>query len=367
MSTSAGNAGQLCGPFCLPFGSPGFLPDFFKRAVSRSSGVGFNILDVARNVPWLLEFARNCSRGNHVTNSAAMLQLAHESVAALEALMLRHDIDFGYRRNCGKLYLYDSLRALTSETQLIALRREIGYDVQTLDKNECLKIEPLLNRSKFDFAGGIYAPESSVGDCALFTRRLARSLQEKGVDFKYRSQARNIVYRQGKVQAVHTEDAVIDADIVVLSTAVHIKELLPRALRSKYLVAPLKGYSLTLPMHNKGPQGTITDAKRAAAFSVLGNRLRITGGAYLSSSTSVPAQEVQRLLEIGKSWFPGLARYDIEADEGWAGLRPVTPRSVPYIGNTSVAGLMLNTGHGGFGWTCAAASAQRLLSHLEGR
>jgi len=39
---------------------------------------------------------------------------------------------------------------------------------------------------------------------------------------------------------------------------------------------------------------------------------------------------------------PELARY-------WTGLRPATPRNVPYIGASSIPGLYLNTGHGTLG------------------
>src|SRR5690606_19120164 len=85
LGTSAGNAGQLCGPFCLPFGGPGFLPMFIKKSIG-GMGVGANLFDVLRNLPWALKFMQNCSLAAYRMNGEMMLRLAHESVAALDAI-----------------------------------------------------------------------------------------------------------------------------------------------------------------------------------------------------------------------------------------------------------------------------------------
>ncbi|MBV7483757.1 FAD-dependent oxidoreductase [Bordetella sp. BOR01] len=363
-STSAGNAGQLCGAFCLPFGAPGFLPSFLKKSFA-GLGVGMSPGDVLANVRWLAGFMKNCGRDAFLRNSEAMLRLAHESVDALAALLGRHPLDFDYRKNCGKLYLYDSPDALESENLLLQLRRRVGYDVRVASESECKDIEPLLAGSKYRFSGGVYASDSSVGNCAVFTRKLAQRLAEQGVVFRYESAAENLVCSRGKVQGVSLREGVIDADIVVLASAVGTRALLPRSLRARFPVAPLKGYSVTLPLSGAGPRGTITDARRAVAFSVLGNQFRITGGAYLASSSSARGPQLDRILRVAQDWFPAAADYASGRTKGWAGLRPVTPASAPYIGHTGLPGLYINTGHGGFGWTCAAASARRLVAAID--
>lgn len=364
LATSAGNAGQLCGPFCLPFSGPGFLPMFMKKSIS-GMGVGANFLDMIRHLPWAFKFMRNCSLAAYRTNAEAMLRLAHESVAALDAVLARHPVEFNYKPNCGKLYLYDSPSALTAETQLIDLRRDIGYDVHVLSKSECQGVEPALKHSNVDFAGGIYATNSSLGDCALFTLNLTRALQEKGVAFHYGVTAQKVIRRQGRTQGISLGDSTIDADVVVLTSAVGTRKILPSELHSRYPIAPLKGYSVTLPLLGDAPAGSVTDAKRAVAVSVLGNAVRITGGAYLSSSMDVPHRHIKRIVDVAKEWFPHATNYDVSAHSGWAGLRPASPNSVPYIGSTKVPGLFINTGHGGFGWTCAAGSARRLLAAIS--
>lgn len=366
LGTSAANAGQLCGPFCLPFAAPGFVPMFVKKTLA-GLGVGARPADVLGHIGWGLQFMQNCNLEAYRRNAEQMLRLAHESVAALDALLLRHDVEFAFRKNCGKLYLYDSASALSAQTQVLDLRRENGFDVHVLSKNECLDIEPALNASRLDFAGGIYATDSSLGDCALFTRNLAGILQDKGVSFQYGQAVEALRHGQSRVQGVSVGGTAIDADVVVLTTATGTKGVLPNALRSRYPIAPIKGYSVTLPVRGGVPKGSVTDAKRAVAVSVLGDALRITGGAYMSSSMAAEPKALQRILDVARDWFPDAADYDAITDTGWAGLRPVSPNSMPYIGSTSLPGLYINTGHGGFGWTLAAASAQRVMAAVTGR
>ncbi|MGM0433090.1 MAG: FAD-dependent oxidoreductase, partial [Pseudomonadota bacterium] len=50
----------------------------------------------------------------------------------------------------------------------------------------------------------------------------------------------------------------------------------------------------------------------------------------------------------------------------WAGLRPATPSSVPFVGTTPWQGLYLNTGHGTLGWTNACGSAALLRDRVAG-
>src|SRR5690554_6491016 len=60
MGTSAANAGQLCAPFCLPFGAPGFVSMFMKKSL-QGLGVGARVGDIVRQLPWALAFMQNCS------------------------------------------------------------------------------------------------------------------------------------------------------------------------------------------------------------------------------------------------------------------------------------------------------------------
>jgi D-amino-acid dehydrogenase len=63
--------------------------------------------------------------------------------------------------------------------------------------------------------------------------------------------------------------------------------------------------------------------------------------------------------------FPGVC--DFSNPRYWAGLRPLTPSNVPYLGQTVIKSLWLNTGHGTLGWTMAAGSGQLIADVVSGR
>jgi D-amino-acid dehydrogenase len=50
----------------------------------------------------------------------------------------------------------------------------------------------------------------------------------------------------------------------------------------------------------------------------------------------------------------------------WAGLRPMTPSSVPMVGRTKFSNLYLNSGHGTLGWTLACGSGAAIADIVSG-
>ncbi|WP_189517787.1 NAD(P)/FAD-dependent oxidoreductase [Kushneria pakistanensis] len=58
---------------------------------------------------------------------------------------------------------------------------------------------------------------------------------------------------------------------------------------------------------------------------------------------------------------------DIEVTHHWAGLRPGSPGSVPFVGAVNdVEGLYVNAGHGGNGVVLSPATADLLCAHIKG-
>ena len=74
------------------------------------------------------------------------------------------------------------------------------------------------------------------------------------------------------------------------------------------------------------------------------------------------AEDKERLYRNAVELFPLLKRTPIE--DHWAGLRPGSPRGIPYIGqHPEITGLFLNAGHFRNGLVTAPASA-RLAADL---
>jgi D-amino-acid dehydrogenase len=121
----------------------------------------------------------------------------------------------------------------------------------------------------------------------------------------------------------------------------------------------MKGYSITLPPGAAAPSASITDVSNRVVFARIGNRMRIAGLAELGKrDTRVEPARLRVLVDSARAALPQAADYD-QIESSWAGLRPMTPNSLP-ITRTIAPGVIAATGHGALGWTYAAGSAERV-------
>ena len=98
----------------------------------------------------------------------------------------------------------------------------------------------------------------------------------------------------------------------------------------------------------------------------IGDRVRVAGSAELTGyDTTLTPGRIHHLRTFFHTLFPDYPGQAL--DEGWTGLRPMTPDGSPYLGPTPIKGLYVNTGHGHLGWTMACGSASILADLICGR
>src|SRR3546814_17426912 len=89
--------------------------------------------------------------------------------------------------------------------------------------------------------------------------------------------------------------------------------------------------------------------------------MRIAGLADLGCrDPAVDPARLAMLVRSARAALPGAADYDA-IESSWAGLRPMTPDSLPIM-RTIAPGGIANTGHGALGWTYAAGTAERVAA-----
>ena len=133
-------------------------------------------------------------------------------------------------------------------------------------------------------------------------------------------------------------------------------------------IYPCKGYSATVPVgdRNLTPKIGGVDEDNLMAFCPMGNRLRITATAEFSGyDRSYSPDDFRAMFSAARDLFPDGGDYD--APELWAGLRPMTPTTVPILGRARYANLMLNVGHGHIGWTMSCGSAKVVSDLIAAR
>ena len=311
---------------------------------------------------WSLAFLRNGSEARFRANTLAGLTLALESRLAMADLLERHPLDFAHE-GPGKLLLFENQGALRRAAALAELKVAAGAEQQVVSVGRALAIEPALRSATGRLAGAIWAPREEVGDPHLFCVGLTRVLEQSyGVSLRFGKAVRALV-TGARPGAILEDGERLEADELVLCTGADARALL-RPLGLEVPVMPVRGHSLTLPAGPEPPRVSITDTARKLVFCLLSGAIRLAGQADVGfSGRQVQQRRIEALLQAARESLPHAADY-ARPLSAWAGLRPVTPTSLPLIEQR--AGLTLNLGHGALGWTYAMGAAERAARLVSG-
>jgi D-amino-acid dehydrogenase len=365
--TSYGNAGLVSPGDSYAWASPAALRLFMASLVKPGLGIKVRPQLDPTFLAWTVRFLFECTHARARINTLRKLRIAlyaREKIAEVaEATGIAFD-----RRSSGILYYYRDQKSLDAGARHMALLAENGLAVEVVDRERLLRLEPALAGAGGEIAGGIYSPMDETGDCCLFARRLAAWCEaEAGVQFVWDSAIEGFETEGRTVKAVKTRNGPIAADAFVLAAGSD-SPLLAKKLGISLPICPVKGYSLTytIPSGVEGPLLGGVDEDRLIAYSRLGDRLRLAATAeFAGYDLSHRPADFARLLAFAADVFP--AHTAGARPEEWAGLRPMTPTSVPILGPVPGSNLHLNTGHGHVGWTMACGTAKFVADRLAGR
>ena len=172
---------------------------------------------------------------------------------------------------------------------------------------------------------------------------------------------------KGDVTGVHTSAGLLTADKYVVAMGSYSPLLLAQ-IGIKVPVYPIKGYSLTLPIvdESRAPVSTVMDETYKVAVTRFDDRIRVGGTAEITGyDLGLPEKRRASVDHVVDDLFHGGG--DLSKAEFWSGLRPMTPDSVPVLGETKYKSLFLNTGHGTLGWTMSLGSSRYVADLMCGR
>nr|WP_312846577.1 FAD-dependent oxidoreductase [Sphingopyxis sp. PET50] len=297
--------------------------------------------------------------GRFRRNTLAGLALALESRRALHALVARHRLDFGHRAP-GKIILYRSAKSFAAARAIAADKIAGGADLRFVDADGAVAVEPALAAIAPHIAGAVHAPGEEVGDPFRFCQGAAAALAAAGGDICCRTAITRIEADGTRPAVVSGDGARLAADRIILCAGVASAGL-ARTIGVRLPILPMKGYSITAPPGPAAPTVSVTDAANRVVFARLAGRMRIAGLADLGQrDPAVDPARLAALIAGARAALPDAADYGA-AGPGWAGLRPMTPDSLP-ITCPIAPGVIANTGHGALGWTYAAGSAERVAA-----
>lgn len=371
LETSRANAGQRSYGYVYPWASPAMLKHALPWLLSRDGPLKIALPPSPQTVRFLARTLRFIfSKGLYLSNKRAMLELARYSRDCFIALEQELNLSFDGQHR-GLMELASSARVLNDLKVTARLLTELGVDNQLLSSEQVRQVEPGLT-GKAPVYGALRILGDGTGDCHHFTKALAVECERLGVAFQYDTSVTDAELDGGRIRSLVVAPAgaktpqKLEGDHFVLCAGCDSREI-GEHLGETLPIYPVKGYSLTAPLLDpaRGPQSTVVDDRFKVVVTRLGDRLRATGFVELADrQRNIPEQRLNTLRRAIASRFPGASDWDTA--EPWTGFRPMTPDGPPIIGPGKRANLFLNTGHGTFGWTLSAASAELTAQALTG-
>ncbi|MEI2416483.1 D-amino acid dehydrogenase [Orrella sp. JC864] len=363
--TSYANAGQVSPGYSTPWAAPGIPGKALKWMFQSHAPLAIRPDGSLYQLRWMAAMYRECSAERYAINKGRMLRLAEYSRECLIALREQTGIAYDGRA-LGLTQIFRDPAQLEAARRDTAVLEECGVPYQLLDRDGLVQAEPGLARSAHKLAGGLRLPNDETGDCHLFTTRLAELAARMGVQFRYGVHIEKLLREGERIVGVQAGGERLQADRYVAALGSYSRALL-LPLELDVPVYPVKGYSLTFPLHHpeRGPASTILDETYKIAVTRLGERVRVGGMAELAGfDLSLRARRRQTLEHVVNDLYPDCG--PSEQAQFWTGLRPMTPDSTPLVGRTRYPNLYLNTGHGTLGWTMSCGSGRLLADVITG-
>ncbi|RZI41721.1 D-amino acid dehydrogenase [Herbaspirillum sp. HC18] len=366
LETSYANAGEVSPGYSAPWAAPGIPVKAMKWLLMRHSPLAIRPSLDPDMWRWVFQMLLNCTASRYETNKGRMVRLAEYSRDCLMALRDKTGISYDHRTQ-GTMQLFRTQKQLDAAASDIAVLQRYGVPYEVLDPAGCIRVEPALAHVREKFVGALRLPGDETGDCFKFTQQLAAMAEKAGVKFKYGVSIQRVMADERKITGIRTSEGDIKADSYVLALGSY-SPLLLKEIGIRIPVYPIKGYSITVPIHDAAhaPESTIMDETYKVAITRLGDRIRVGGTAEIAGYDLALRNARRETLEHSVTDLFPLGG-DVAKAEFWTGLRPMTPDGTPVMGPTPYRNLFLNTGHGTLGWTMACGAGRMLADLVSGK
>ncbi|MDY7547788.1 D-amino acid dehydrogenase [Glaciimonas sp. CA11.2] len=373
--TSFANGCQISVSHAQPWANPHTLLKVIKWLGKEDAPLLFRLRPELLQWQWCVQFLRECLPGRIKHNIRQIVSIAEYSRQTLQAVRAEIGMDYDFLTR-GILHFYTDQREFDKSLAAAALMRELGCPRNTVSVDDIIRLEPALTGLRDKIVGGDFTATDESGDVYKFTCALAEKAAELGVQFRFNTTVTRLLSEGSgahkKIKVIEVIDAsgrhqTLQADTFVVALGSFSAPLL-KPLDINLMIYPGKGYSATYQVINPeaAPTVSLTDDSHKLVMSRLGQRLRVAGTCELNGySRALNPARCNAITQRVRTLFPDACDYDNPTY--WAGLRPLTPSNIPYIGKSKIANLFLNTGHGTLGWTMGSGSGRAIADIVCGR
>jgi D-amino-acid dehydrogenase len=360
-AASVGNAGWIAHMDILPLASAKAWAQMPRWMVDPLGPLSIAPTYLPRLLPWLLRFAAASRPAQVAAGTEAIYSLNAASLPAWERRLANLGLSATLRPR-GVLSVWTNRSDFAASSTLHARQSARGIPAERLDLSGVRRLEPAFGT---EVVGGAYY-ETGVhfADPRILLEKLTESARSRQVRMiasevlGLESSSTGVTLRLASGQTVAAERVVVAAGAWSRPLAACCGDRVPLDTE--------RGYNITLPPGTLGLTRPVMYEGMGIVTTPLDTGDRIGGSVEFAGLAAPPNwARVDAMLGRLKRVLP-----DFSADGGarWMGFRPSLPDSLPAIGPASGDSRVLFAfGHGHYGLTQAAATAEIIAALVAGR
>ena len=352
---SYGNLGMIVPSHFVPLAAPGMIAQGVKWMFNNKSPFYVKPALSKDLVSWGLKFMKSATEKHVQASANYLLELNLLSKNLYEALAAEPGFNFGLEKK-GILMYYKTEQVGEEEVHLGDKARQMGLDVEALDKQALEALEPTID---FDVLGAVhYRCDAHLHPNQLMPQ-LLQHLKNAGVKFETGHAVTSIQKRGRNIDKIVTSKGEYHADIVVVASGSWLPQLTKMAGVSISLM-PGKGYSFTLEQPQKTLNVPAILCEARVAITPMNGRMRYGGTMEIAPiNNQINMNRVRGIVESVPKYFKNIELSMPQEKDIWFGFRPVTPDGLPYLGYASkVDNLLIAGGHAMSGLSLGPASGK---------
>lgn len=353
------NAGYIAPSHIISLASPGVITKGLKWMWNSSSPFYIKPRFDPDFMDWAWKFKRSSTLAKVELAIPVLKDLNVKSQILYEEIINSLDFTAHYEKK-GLLTVYKTSLAEREEVKKAERVKMEGLEVEILNKNEVLKLEPTL---RDDIRGAVYYICDSHSTPGDLVSKLVTWLKQQGVVFNLNEEVKSIDVSGDQVTGVTTAKDHYEADIILLAAG-SWSQSLAGSLGIKVPVQGGKGYSMDV-YRETGITIPAILAEAKVAVTPMKGFTRFAGTMEFSGNNDIIRKN--RVIAIATAagrYFKDIEITEEEKGKARSGLRPVSPDGLPFIGRSSrYSNLIIATGHAMIGWSLGAITG-KLVSQI---
>jgi D-amino-acid dehydrogenase len=360
-SCSAANTGFVGTQGVAPLASPGVITQGLRWLAGRRTPFAISLAPSSELGSWLWQFHRLCTEADARTCAAVLLDMKKRSLEILREVCAGGPLKDTFAER-GMIIAFKTASGFDQARAAMPHALARGVPLRELSRDQLAALEPGV---EFDVHGALFNAEGAAVRTPDFVTALAALAEQAGAEVLPHTEVTCFETVGSRLRRVRTSRVDFTPGEVVIAAGTG-SVALARALGIWLLLQPAKGYTVTARAPAAAPQHPVLLSEGKVAVLPLGDQLRVGGTLELGArSMTISRSRVAGITATVRDYLPGL---EIPASrEVWAGLRPCTPGSLPFLGRAGqFRNVTVASGHGYIGMGLAPVSARLITQVLCG-